>query len=146
MTYLPICRAIKVYEKAARLEWVMRESDVNVTKFRFYMFITFRRVLEYYLLLWYLAGNYLPSKHLPRFFSHIFSISFLIILLRNPQTTNSLTFLTNNISAIGGVNRILLNMFVLLIFRVPKPVQTCSDLSFIAQPIILKAYSVLFVF
>ena len=42
------------------------------------------------------------SKRLPRF-SHIFSIVFNH-LIKNPQTTNALTFLTHNISAIGGVD------------------------------------------
>ena len=37
------------------------------------------------------------------FFFHIFSIIFLSYLIKNPQTTIAFTFLTHNISDIGGV-------------------------------------------
>jgi hypothetical protein len=38
------------------------------------------------------------------FFFHIFSIFFFKLFNKNPQTKNALTFLTHNISDIGGVN------------------------------------------
>ena len=46
------------------------------------------------------------SRELPNdsnIFFHIFSIHFFNHLIENPKTTNALTFLTHNISAIGGV-------------------------------------------
>ena len=49
----------------------------------------------------YLAGN---SQTAPMIFFHIFSIIFFNYLIKKPQTTNALTFLTNIILAIGGVS------------------------------------------
>ena len=48
------------------------------------------------------------SRQLPNgshIFFHIFSIIFLSYLIMNPQTTIAFTFLTHNISDIGGVTR-----------------------------------------
>ena len=45
--------------------------------------------------LWYLAGN---SQMAPTIFFDFFNY-----LIKNPQTTIALTFLTHNISDIGGV-------------------------------------------
>ena len=50
----------------------------------------------------YLAGN---SQTAPMIFFHIFSIHFFNYFIKHPQTTNALTLLTHNISAIGGVLR-----------------------------------------
>ena len=44
------------------------------------------------------------------FFLHIFSIYFFNYLIKNPQHINALTFLTHNISAIGGVGSKSLNL------------------------------------
>ena len=38
----------------------------------------------------------------PTTFFHIFSVYFFNYLIKNPQTTSALTFLTHNISAIDG--------------------------------------------
>ena len=43
-----------------------------------------------------------PSSH--NFFSYFQDICFNCFI-KNPQTTNALTFLTHNIFAVGGVNR-----------------------------------------
>jgi hypothetical protein len=54
--------------------------------------------------IWDLGLAVLFSRQLPRFFFHIFSIFFFLkYLIKNPQTTIPLTFLTHNISDIGGV-------------------------------------------
>ena len=42
----------------------------------------------------------------PMIFFHIFSIYFFNYSIKNPQTTNAPTFLTHNISAVGGVVRL----------------------------------------
>ena len=46
----------------------------------------------------------LPAKWAPTIFFQTFSTYFLNHFIKNPQTTNTLPFLTHNISAIGGVH------------------------------------------
>ena len=53
----------------------------------------------------YLAGNFQTA---PMIFFQIFRINFFNHLIKNPQTTIALTFLTHNISGVGGVTSELL--------------------------------------
>ena len=51
----------------------------------------------------YLAGNYQTAPT-------IFFIFLKNHIIKNPQTTNALTFLTHNISTIGGVRDIIVTL------------------------------------